>query len=198
MHCAILFSRKKEFACQRNLPSCSRALATRSTDRCCTTARSWRVSADTRSAQSAIRRCRPVCAASRRRSSRRLSFAAAPRPNSCPELRPINTNSSCLSLKVSERQLRRSAPTGFLSPQQVYYTPVENSFAYFGREGLVFHGTADPWARTEVVKNECRRLGLPLFLVENADHSLETADTLHDLETLHRVMARTAQYLDER
>ncbi len=86
----------------------------------------------------------------------------------------------------------------FLSPQQVYYTPVENSFAYFRREGLVFHGTADPWARTEVVKNECRRLGLPLFLVENADHSLETADTLHDLETLHRVMARTAQYLDER
>lgn len=198
MHCAILFSRKKEFACQRNLPSCSRALATRSTDRCCTTARSWRVSADTRSAQSAIRRCRPVCAVSRRGSNRRLSFAAAPRPNSCPELCPINTNSSCLSLKVSERQLRRSAPPGFLSPQQVYYTPVENSFAYFRREGLVFHGTADPWARTEVVKNECRRLGLPLFLVENADHSLETADTLHDLETLHRVMARTAQYLDER
>ena len=85
-----------------------------------------------------------------------------------------------------------------LSPQQVYYTPVENSFAYFRREGLVFHRTADPWARTEVVKNECRQLGLPLFLVENADHSLETADTLHDLETLHRVMARTAQYLDER
>ena len=183
MHCAILFSRKKEFACQRNLPSCSRALATRSTDRCCTTARSWRVSADTRSAQSAIRRCRPVCAVSRRGSSKRLSFAAAPRPNSCPELRPISTDSSCLSLKVSERQLRR---------------PVENSFAYFRREGLVFHGTADPWARTEVVKNECRRLELPLFLVENADHSLETADTLHDLETLHRVMARTAQYLDER
>ena len=198
MHCAILFSRKKEFACQRNLPSCSRALATRSTDRCCTTARSWRVSADTRSAQSAIRRCRPVCAVSRRGSSKRLSFAAAPRPNSCPELRPISTDSSCLSLKVSERQLRRSAPPGFLSPQQVYYTPVENSFAYFRREGLVFHGTADPWARTEVVKNECRRLELPLFLVENADHSLETADTLHDLETLHRVMARTAQYLDER
>lgn len=115
MHCAILFSRKKEFACQRNLPSCSQALATRSTDRCCTTARSWRVSVDTRSAQSAIRRCRPVCAVSRRGSSRRLSFVAAPRPNSCPELRPINTNSSCLSLKVSERQLRRSAPPGFLS-----------------------------------------------------------------------------------
>ena len=93
---------------------------------------------------------------------------------------------------------KRCADRFSLSPQQVYYTPVENSFAYFRREGLVFHGTADPWARTEVVKNECRQLGLPLFLVENADHSLETADTLHDLETLHRVMARTAQYLDER
>ena len=32
-----------------------------------------------------------------------------------PELRPISTDSSCLSLKVSERQLRRSAPPGFLS-----------------------------------------------------------------------------------
>lgn len=85
-----------------------------------------------------------------------------------------------------------------LAPQQVYYTPVENSFRYFKQEGLVFHGTADPWARTEVVKSECERLGLPLFLVENANHSLETGDTLHDLKTLHCVMARTAQYLDGR
>ncbi len=85
-----------------------------------------------------------------------------------------------------------------LSPKQVYYTPVENSFRYFRQEGLVFHGTADPWARTEVVKRECERLRLPLYLVEKANHSLETGDTLRDIDTLRLVMARTAQYLDGR
>ena len=84
------------------------------------------------------------------------------------------------------------------SPQQVYYTPVENSFAYFRHEGLVFHGTADPWAHTEVVKSECERLGLPLYLVENANHSLETGNTLHDLDTLRHVMKRTSEYLEPR
>lgn len=199
MHCAILFSRKKEFACQRNLPSCSRASATMSTDRCCTTVRSWRVSADTKSARSAIRRCRPVCVVSRRGSSRPLSFAAAPASEQLSGIAPDQHKQLLFISKSLGTAVAAVCAARFsLSPQQVYYTPVENSFAYFRREGLVFHGTADPWARTKVVKNECRRLRLPLFLVENADHSLETADTLHDLETLHRVMARTAQYLDER
>ena len=51
-----------------------------------------------------------------------------------------------------------------LSPQQVYYTPVENSFAYFRREGLVFHGTADPWARTKVVKTNAEGSDCRFFL----------------------------------
>ena len=171
MHCAILFSRKKEFACQRNLPSCSQALATRSTG--------------LRGKPERIQQAIELCS---RAAAEQLSGIA---PDQHKQLLFI---SKSLGTAVAAVCAARFS----LSPQQVYYTPVENSFAYFRREGLVFHGTADPWARTEVVKNECRRLGLPLFLVENADHSLETADTLHDLETLHRVMARTAQYLDER
>ena len=34
-------------------------------------------------------------------------------------------------------------------PRQIYYTPVVESFDAIGQTGIVFHGTADPWAETE-------------------------------------------------
>ena len=33
-------------------------------------------------------------------------------------------------------------------PGQIYYTPVVESFDAIGQNGIVFHGTADPWAET--------------------------------------------------
>ena len=42
----------------------------------------------------------------------------------------------------------------------VYYTPVAASFQAIGSEGIAFHGTADDWAETEVIVEECRKLGV--------------------------------------
>lgn len=80
---------------------------------------------------------------------------------------------------------------------QVYYTPVEASFKAIGTEGIVFHGTADDWARTEVIKEECSRRNLPLFLTEQTNHSMETGDTLKDLEILKKIMRETEEYIRE-
>ena len=77
----------------------------------------------------------------------------------------------------------------------VYYTPVESSLSAIGREGIVFHGTGDDWAKTDVIKAECERRGLPLFLEEGANHSMETGDVLRDLEILKRIMRKTDRYI---
>ena len=76
-----------------------------------------------------------------------------------------------------------------ISSKNIYFTPVEESFQFFApNSGIVFHGTADPWARTPVVKNGCEKLQLPLYLTENANHSLETGNVTLDINELGRIM----------
>lgn len=79
----------------------------------------------------------------------------------------------------------------------IYYTPVEASFQAIGREGIVFHGTGDDWAETGVISSECRKRDLPLYLTENADHSMETGNVLRDLEILKTIMEETERYMKD-
>ncbi len=82
-------------------------------------------------------------------------------------------------------------------PAHIYFTPVEASFAVMkgAGEGIVFHGTADPWADTEAVRRACRELDLPLYVTMDANHSLETGDALRDLQTMTEVMQRCASFI---
>lgn len=80
---------------------------------------------------------------------------------------------------------------------QVYYTPVEASFRAIGTEGIVFHGTGDDWAKTEAVVSECEKRKLPLYLTEHANHSMETGETLRDLEIMREIMEKTEDYIRE-
>ena len=82
-------------------------------------------------------------------------------------------------------------------PRQIYYTPVVESFDAIGQTGIVFHGTADPWAETEQIKAACRQRNLPLYLTEHADHSMETGDVEQDLLIMRDIMQKTAAYMDE-
>ena len=82
-------------------------------------------------------------------------------------------------------------------PGQIYYTPVVESFDAIGQNGIVFHGTADPWAETEQIKAACRQRNLPLYLTEHADHSMETGDVEQDLLIMRDIMQKTAAYMDE-
>ena len=79
----------------------------------------------------------------------------------------------------------------------IYYTPVEASFQAIGTDGIVFHGTGDDWAKTEVISAECEKRGLPLYLTEHANHSMETGNALRDLEILKTIMEKTDQYIRE-
>ena len=84
-----------------------------------------------------------------------------------------------------------------LNTRNIYYTPVEASFQAIGTEGIVFHGTGDDWAKTEVISAECEKRGLPLYLTEQANHSMETGNALRDLEILKTIMEKTDQYIRE-
>jgi len=102
------------------------------------------------------------------------------------------------------------------APDMLLYTPVEATFQFLGENkgnnltgldfdsmresssgsGIVFHGTNDGWVETSVVKNGCDRLKLPLHIIENANHSLETGNAMADILYLHEVMRLTREFLE--
>jgi len=81
--------------------------------------------------------------------------------------------------------------------RQILFTPVEAAFEFAGRNSIVFHGTADPWAETKAIEKACRRLGLPLFETEGANHSLETGDVDADIKEIRSVMKTVRKFVLE-
>ena len=83
-----------------------------------------------------------------------------------------------------------------LRAKNIYFTPVEATFDFINAEsGIVFHGTKDPWVESNVVIENCNRLHLPLFLTEEANHSMEKGNAIVDLENMHRIMQCCQSYL---
>lgn len=83
-----------------------------------------------------------------------------------------------------------------INARQIYYTPVAESFEVIGENGIVFHGTADPWVDTDIVRNECEKRNLPLYITENANHSMETGNVEKDIVIMEEIMKKTAEYMD--
>ena len=84
-----------------------------------------------------------------------------------------------------------------LHVRQVFLTPVNQTFSFPSEEGIVFHGTSDPWADTEFIKTACEMKKMPLYLTENANHSLETGILKSDLKTLKKTMKRIRMFLEK-
>ena len=77
----------------------------------------------------------------------------------------------------------------------ILFTPLEETFPYSCGPAIAFHGTADPWAKDEPVESACRAAGIPLYLTEGANHSLETGDIRRDIEIMGTVMERVEHFL---
>ena len=82
-----------------------------------------------------------------------------------------------------------------LQVRNIYYTPVEASFSFMKQYGIVFHGTNDGWVDTEIVRTKCEEKGFPLYITENANHSLEMGETLADLANMKEIMRITREYM---
>ena len=82
--------------------------------------------------------------------------------------------------------------------RNIYYTPLEKTFSFEPQEGIVFHGTSDPWAQTKVIQSKCLEHHLPLHIIEDANHSLERSDDAESsLRILMSVMELTESYVKD-
>ena len=81
--------------------------------------------------------------------------------------------------------------------RQILFTPVEAAFQYACGEAVAFHGTADPWAETKVIREQCRKRSIPLHETEGANHSLETGDIDEDIRTVRKTMRIVAEFIGE-
>lgn len=86
-----------------------------------------------------------------------------------------------------------------LNARSVLYTPLVETFDLLpentSEQIIAFHGTSDPWAKTPEIIAACERRGIPLHLVEQANHSLETGDLEQDLRTLGETMRQVRGFL---
>jgi len=84
-----------------------------------------------------------------------------------------------------------------LKCRQILFTPVEDTFRFAEGNAVVFHGTADPWADTKAIEQGCRRLKLPLYKTENANHSLETGNVDADIKEMRKVMKTVRKFVTQ-
>ncbi len=83
-----------------------------------------------------------------------------------------------------------------LAARSVLFTPVEETFEHVTGPAIAFHGTRDPWARTDVIRASCERAHIPLYLYEGANHSLETGGIDLDLRNLRTVMETVRRWIE--
>ena len=85
-----------------------------------------------------------------------------------------------------------------LQCRHILFTPVEATFDKRPQEAIAFHGTADPWAETPKIVNLCKEAGIPLYITEGANHSLETGDVIADVQNLNTVMQQVKAYMTQK
>lgn len=82
-----------------------------------------------------------------------------------------------------------------ISCHQILYTPLYETYLFSPQNAIAFLGTSDPWSDIEKVTDISRTQKIPLFLYPDANHSLETKDTLRNIKTLQDVMEETKRFL---
>ena len=74
-------------------------------------------------------------------------------------------------------------------------TPLKYTYNFAHRDAIAFIGTSDPWSIVPEVQALSQKQQVPMYTYENANHSLETGDTLENLKILQDVMGKTKGFL---
>ena len=82
-----------------------------------------------------------------------------------------------------------------LTVKSILFTPLAKTFSFPLTGSIAFHGTADPWAETNSIRELAAQKDVPLFLTQNANHSLETGDVLTDIFILKTTMERVQRFI---
>lgn len=82
-----------------------------------------------------------------------------------------------------------------LVAKSILFTPLTETFQFSLSGAIVFHGTSDPWAKTPSICTLAEQKEVPVFLIENANHSLETEDILNNLSILRTTMEHVKHFI---
>ena len=63
---------------------------------------------------------------------------------------------------------------------------------------IAFIGTSDPWSIVPEIQTLSQKQQMPMYTYKNANHSLETTDTLENLKILQDVMRKTKGFLERK
>lgn len=81
-----------------------------------------------------------------------------------------------------------------IATRNIFYTPIEASFDYISKAGIMFHGTNDPWCANDYFERRAAGIGAPYYLLEDANHSLETGNVDLDLDNIRKIMRLVNEY----
>ncbi len=83
-----------------------------------------------------------------------------------------------------------------LKARSISFTPLAETFLYARGEGIMFHGTKDPWVEdSSLIIEGCEKIGQQIYLTEDGNHSLETGDIARDLANLAVIMDVVSRYI---
>ena len=82
-----------------------------------------------------------------------------------------------------------------LAVKSILFTPLEETFSFPQDGSIAFHGTADPWSKTDTIQKLTEQKEVPLFLTKNANHSLETGDVMMDITILKTTLERIERFI---
>ena len=80
-----------------------------------------------------------------------------------------------------------------IKARQIWYTPVEATFLFAGKDTVAFIGEADPWSDVNAVIKKAEDLGIKLYTYPGCNHSLECDDVDRNLDILQEVMRLTRE-----
>ena len=80
----------------------------------------------------------------------------------------------------------------------IFYTPLQETFQFELGNAIVFTGSNDPWVGREHSKiaEFAAEKGYPCFVIEDANHSLETGNAVKDIENLQLIMKETKRFVE--
>ena len=81
--------------------------------------------------------------------------------------------------------------------RQIIYTPIQATLSYELKDCIVFHGTKDLYCKTEDLENCCAENHSTLYILEGANHSLETESTILNLVNLKFIMEKTRDFIED-
>ena len=100
-----------------------------------------------------------------------------------------------ISKSIGTAVAARYAKEHDISCRNVYMTPLAETFLFEPCNGIAFNGKADSWADTKIIKDKCIEYDIKLSIISDADHSLETADTMKNITIINKVMDEIKKYL---